>query len=176
MNAPVAPEIYLASGDFHFGGGDVRLRTVLGTCVALTFWHPRRALGGMCHCLLPSRGSTAQSAGGKQGLYVDEAMDLFADALHATNTTPAQYTVKIFGGGNMFLGQPLDTQTIEVEGVQRSVGGRNVDAARRLLGAAGFQLAAEDVGGYGSRQLVFDLSCGDVWVKRGAAMPSSSAA
>jgi len=37
--------VVLAAGDFHFGGGRTRISTLLGSCVSLTLWHPRRRIG-----------------------------------------------------------------------------------------------------------------------------------
>ena len=45
----------LMPGQLHFGGHAATLRTLLGSCLAVTLWHPERRLGGMCHFLLPSR-------------------------------------------------------------------------------------------------------------------------
>jgi len=50
-----AHEIVLHPGDWWFGGGDTRARTVLGSCIAITLWHPQLRVGGMCHYMLPQR-------------------------------------------------------------------------------------------------------------------------
>ena len=42
-------DVFLQPGDIHFGGADTRIRTVLGTCVAISLWHPVRQIGGMSH-------------------------------------------------------------------------------------------------------------------------------
>lgn len=48
MNTPVGVcETVLAPGDVVFETRPVRLRTLLGSCVAITFWHPHRRIGGM---------------------------------------------------------------------------------------------------------------------------------
>src|SRR5439155_18563598 len=50
MRKPTAYlEIFLQPGEWYFGDADTRIRTLLGSCVAITMWHPRRCLGGMCH-------------------------------------------------------------------------------------------------------------------------------
>ena len=41
-------------GDWYFGTEYKRLHTVLGSCVALTAWHPKFKVGGLCHYLLAS--------------------------------------------------------------------------------------------------------------------------
>jgi chemotaxis receptor (MCP) glutamine deamidase CheD len=55
----------------------------------------------------------------------------------------------------------------------QSIGCKNIRAARALLGAAGYVIAAENVGGHGSRRVAFELWSGEVRVTRGAAMPHS---
>jgi Chemotaxis protein; stimulates methylation of MCP proteins len=50
-------EIFLQPGDWYFGDRDTRIRTLLGSCIAITIWHPRLLVGGMCHFLLPGRGT-----------------------------------------------------------------------------------------------------------------------
>ena len=48
-----AAEVVLAPGQVSFATCPTRLRTLLGSCVAFTFWHPQRRIGGMCHFMLP---------------------------------------------------------------------------------------------------------------------------
>ncbi|OXS16719.1 chemotaxis protein CheD [Zobellella denitrificans] len=38
-------EVLLQPGQFHFGGPATRVRTLLGSCVAMVLWHPRRQHG-----------------------------------------------------------------------------------------------------------------------------------
>lgn len=174
MTDPV--EIHLPAGNFHFGGGQVRVHTLLGTCVAIAIWHPFQKLGGICHYLLPTRGSARVDDGYQPGLYADEVMVLFADALRGSQTRPADYVVKIAGGGNMFP-QQMAASHCRAGGcspqrrmVCQSVGCRNIDAARTLLQGAGFSINSENVGGEGSRTVMFDLWSGELWLKRGSAM------
>ena len=42
-------EIFLQPGELWFGDEQTRIRTILGSCVAVTLWHPGRRIGGMCH-------------------------------------------------------------------------------------------------------------------------------
>jgi chemotaxis protein CheD len=93
-------EIFLQPGDFYFGDVNTRIRTILGSCVSITIWHPTRMIGGMCHYLLPSRPKKSDSA--LDGHYADEAMKMFLQEVKAARTHPAEYRVKVFGGGNMF--------------------------------------------------------------------------
>jgi chemotaxis protein CheD len=156
MLRTVAPvEIYLKPGEFHFGGGNTRIHTLLGSCISITLWHPFLHVGGMCHFMLPSRNGRPSS--GLDGRYADEAMQLFVREIGKCNTRPDEYRAKLFGGGNMFrhLGAGKFSDVAE----------RNIEAGRILLQAGGFHIQAEDVGGDGHRRVIFYLSDGNVWVR-----------
>jgi chemotaxis protein CheD len=59
MISPLNPlDIFLRPGDCYFGGQNTSIRTVLGSCVSMTFWHPQLRVGGMCHYMLPKRNRT----------------------------------------------------------------------------------------------------------------------
>lgn len=148
-------EIYLNPGDFHFGDGNARLHTLLGSCVAITLWHPVLAIGGMCHFVLPGRGR--REASEPDGRYGDEVMTLFLEAIARCNTRPGEYEAKLFGAGNMFSELAV--------GKSIGVAQRNAAAGVELLRRNGFHLVSDDLGGNGHRRVIFDLRDGNVWVR-----------
>lgn len=157
---PLQPlEIFLQPGDHYFGDRDTRIRTVLGSCVSITFWHPQLLVGGMCHYMLPSRDSERRGGAGPvpDGRYADEAMALLIKDINAVGAAHKEYQVKMFGGGNMFpeANKQKDTH----------VGQRNVETARMLIKKHGFVSMAEHLGGIGHRNVIFDVWNGDVWVR-----------
>jgi chemotaxis protein CheD len=182
MSDAVPLDVFLPSGQFHFGSGNVRVLTLLGTCVAIAIWHPVRRIGGMCHFLLPARRPNTAVDESMPGLFAEDVMALYAGALRATNTLPHEYIVKVVGGGNMFPDQltPAACRDGGCADARQSgcpsIGCKNIGVARTLLGAAGFVIASEHVGGHGSRQVIFELWSGEVWIKRGAAMSAGSQA
>ena len=149
-------EIFLHPGEFYFGDRDTRIRTLLGSCVAITMWHPARKIGGMCHYLLPTRGRAGTDAA--EGRYADEAIVLFLRAIEANRTYPSEYEVKLIGGGDMFPG-------VERRNGQK-VPARNLEAGRSLVTEHGFRIKTEDLGGTGHRNLMFNIWNGDVWVRK----------
>jgi len=163
--ADVVIDINLGPGEFFFGGGTRRVHTLLGSCVAITLWHPTRRIGGMCHYLLATRGSSQRLP---KGNYADEAVQLFLNEIKQSGTRPADYEVKIFGGGNMFSPKPgtLNPQSINVSK-------NNADEGPRLLAAHGFKVKASDLGGHSHRKIFLELWNGDVWVQRGASRSSA---
>lgn len=157
-------EIFLHPGDFYFGDKNTRIRTLLGSCVSITIWHPGLQIGGMCHYLLPRR--AGKRSGNLDGRYAEEAMELFMQEIRQSGTSPAEYEVKLFGGGSMF---PKNSQS---EGC-KDVPCKNVLAGRALAERYGFKIKAEDLGGNGHRRIIFDIWSGDVWVRQNpAALPS----
>jgi len=149
-------EIFLQPGEFWFGDRDTRVRTLLGSCVAITMWHPRRRIGGMCHYLLPGRRRWGRSEV-LDGRYADNALLLFLRELARTCTRPSDYEVKMFGGGNQFGARSGPASM--------NVPDRNIEAGRELLAHHGFTLKAEHLGGNGHRNVVFDIWTGNVWVR-----------
>lgn len=159
MHSESVREVFLDPGGFFFGGSRERVRTLLGSCVAITLWHPRMAIGGMAHFMLPSRSAPSKTAQRLDARYADEALALFRERMAVAGTRPEDYEAKLFGGANMFPGiRRNDPDCV-------TVSCRNVQVARRMVQEHGFTLAAEHLGGTGHRSLVFDLQDGAVYLK-----------
>lgn len=148
-------DIFLAPGEFYFGDQDTRIRTVLGSCVAVTLWHPLRQIGGMCHYMLPTRGFRRGSE--LDGRYGDEAIRLFLEQIKRHGTHPSEFEAKVFGGGNMFPGTRRDESL--------DVGRRNIELGLQLLEQHRLRLKARHLAGVGHRNVVFEVWSGDVWLK-----------
>ncbi len=159
LKPPHVIEIFLQPGELWFGDKTTRIRTLLGSCVTVTLWHPKRLIGGMCHFMLPSRVRPPGSA--PDGRYADEALEALVQDVRKSHARPEEFEAKLFGGGRMF--HPLYCESGSVDRFQ--VHDRNVSAAQELVSAHGFQLKAEHLGGHGHRQVIFDIWSGHVWMK-----------
>ncbi|MBS1145089.1 MAG: putative chemotaxis protein [Proteobacteria bacterium] len=146
-------EVFLNPGDFYFGDKYTRISTLLGSCVSITLWHPRRRIGGMCHYMLTERHRAATAP--LDGKYGSEAFELFLQHVEAAGTRPGEYQAKLFGGANMLTG---------ASGERMDIGPRNIAQGRQLLASHNVTLIAEHVGGSGRRKLHFDVWSGDVWL------------
>ncbi len=160
-------EVFLQPGEFYFGEGKTRIRTLLGSCVAITLWHPRLHLGGMSHYVLPNRRHRKKHEP-LDGRYADEVMEMFMRELRRSHTKPGEYEVKIFGGGRMFQHEGKDGKA----GSHLNIPERNVQIGRELVARYGFRFTAEDLGGNGHRNVMLDLWSGDVWVKKALKVPA----
>jgi len=150
-------EIFLQPGEWYFGDRDTRIRTILGSCVSLTVWHPRLLIGGMCHYMLPTRGGSV-SVPALDGRYADEAMALLLREIRAAGTRPEEYQLKMFGGGNMF-------PNLKCLKDRAHVPYKNAEVARKLAALHGFRVSGEHLGGAGHRNVIFDVWSGHVWLK-----------
>ena len=173
---PLPAQIIINTGEFHFSSERVSIHTLLGSCVAFTAWHPVRRIGGMCHYLLPTGESDRSSCNRQSGLYAEGAVSLFEQAFRAARTRASDYVVKMFGGGSMFpqhsLGRSCDMPCDPKlsPSACRDIPCRNVTQGRSIFTAHGFVISGADVGGIGSRQLIFDVWSGDVWIRRNKAV------
>jgi chemotaxis protein CheD len=148
-----ANAVILHPGDLYFGRGHSQVQTLLGSCVAVTLWHPEIRLGGMCHFVLPTRGM----ASGLDGRYGDEAVSFLVRRVEEEGTAPEEYRVGIFGGGDMFPHVPFKGPR---------VGEQNVAIARRLAQQCGFRVHLHDVGAASYRQVILNLLDGTVRVRK----------
>lgn len=155
-----AIDIFLNPGEVFFGDNTMRIRTVLGSCVAITMWHSQRKMGGMCHYMLPAR--QRGKCKGLDGRYADEAIMLLLKEVMRHQSDPYDYEVKLFGGGNMFTRVAMSAAARNL-----NIADRNVIAGQELLQRYGFTVAAEHLGGAGHRNVIFEISSGDVWVRKG---------
>lgn len=147
-------DIFLHPGEWYFGDEHTRIRTLLGSCVAVTLWHPAHKVGGMCHFMLPGN---HRHAAGLNARYGTDALALLVAEIHKYGCRPSDYEAKLFGGASMFgLGPEAN-----------SVASRNIAMAEDLVQLHGLNVVARSLGGNVYRQLIFDLGQGDVWVRLG---------
>ena len=162
-------EVFLQPGELYFGDESTRIRTLLGSCVSISLWHPKRLIGGMCHYMLPGRGGHHRAE--LDGRYADEAISLLLREIAAAKTDPTEYEAKLFGGGDMFpRNDARKTERRSQKSPMRrkpaSISLTNIHVGRRLLEQHGLKIKAEDAGGDGQRHLIFDIWSGHVWVRR----------
>ncbi|MFL9924394.1 chemotaxis protein CheD [Herbaspirillum lusitanum] len=159
-----AERIFVSPGEVFFGQGDCYVETLLGSCVAIVFWHAEQGLGGLCHFLLPARQRQGRKENGQEdvelpldGRYGEDALRQLLAEIKRHKTRVADYEVKVFGG----------SRTMDTVLLQKPVGQANAQFALDILKQHKIPIAAQDIEGDGYRYLRFDLNTGDVWVRRG---------
>lgn len=160
VGAVIKPLHSIHPGDWYFGGQYERLHTVLGSCVALTAWHPRLKVGGMCHYLLAVEPATksdpppaATSLAGGDCRYASNALEQMKRSMQSFADI-REFQLGLFGGGDMFA---YCTPT--------SIGYDNIAYARHWLGSQNLKPIHIDVGGTISRSLMLVVATGEIQLK-----------
>lgn len=149
-------DIHLLAGQLYVGRQAARVLTLLGSCVAVTVWHPRERFGGMCHFLLPQR--TRKPGEPRDGRYGDEALALMAEAMQRNGLRPGEFVAHLYGGADTLPDRA---------GTRFNVGERNIEQGWALIDHYGFTLLGVDVGDHVPRHVCLDLVDGEVQMRRG---------
>ncbi|MEW6521945.1 MAG: chemotaxis protein CheD [Thermodesulfobacteriota bacterium] len=158
---PVEPvRYYLKPGELFVGEEAARVKTLLGSCVAVTMFSPRCRVGSLCHSMLPTcRNENPCTGGCHDGpRYVDCAIRRMLDWFVKRGIGREEIEVKVFGGSDMFSGP----QGHEYKGI----GNQNIEMALKIIEKEGLKLKASDVGGLRGRKIIFKSYSGEVFLKR----------
>ncbi len=156
VQAQRGQDLNLLAGQLYFGADAARVRTLLGSCVGIALWHPRKRLGGMCHFLLPERARSPDTP--RDARFGIEAIELLLQAIEQSGTLPRDYNAFLYGGA--------DTMPDKV-GVKFNVGERNIELGWGQIEAHGFTLHEVDVGDNVPRTVTLDYASGEVSMRRG---------
>ena len=147
------PRVYLHVGQLFSAAQPHAVTTILGSCVSVCLWDPRRGVGGLNHFLLPHQ-PEADAASTRFGRV---AIERLIEQLIALGSGPGNLQAKLFGGACSL--EPV------TEG-REPLGAQNVRLARHVLRASGIPVVATDVGGTQGRRLIFQTDDGSAWVRR----------
>jgi chemotaxis protein CheD len=148
--------IYLMVGDLYFGNQAKEVKTLLGSCVAITLWHPKLKVGGMSHIALPESRNEANSSMNTR--FADGAINSFISYMTDIDTQPKEYIVHLYGGGQMFHKDDKESYN--------DVGAKNLANTRRLLKLYRFNIVKEDVSGSFYRHVCLNLQNGHVELRK----------
>lgn len=149
--------VVVRAGEWKTAGAGDRLVTIgLGSCVAIVLHDAVANVGGMAHTLLPHplEGRPLEPA----GRFVTVAVPQLLVAVVRAGADRDRVYARLVGGATMF------PQLIGA-GEVRSVGERNIQAARAALRDAGIPVRGEALGGTAGRSVYFDVAKGEVVVK-----------
>ena len=164
-------EVYLQPGEVYLARKPAVIRTILGSCVGITFWSARLGAGALCHALLPrcpkaGRSGTNVADGYR---YVDFAVRDLARKFEKLGVQRSELQVKVFGGA--------DVLPVSDPGAQRAtIGRQNCETAIEALQAEGFEVTASSLGGTSGRSIQFFTDTGEVrlrWISHSACTAES---
>jgi chemotaxis protein CheD len=160
----ILPDLNLQPGELYLARSPSILRTILGSCVGVTFWSKRIAAGALCHGVLPrcpaTRPANFDISEGHR--YVDFCIRYLAQQFDAIGARRQEVEVKVFGGADV----------LPMEGIRAdrpTVGAQNCKVAVEVLAEEGFTVSAADLGGVRGRRIHFHTGTGEVLLHRLAA-------
>jgi chemotaxis protein CheD len=153
-------EVYVLPGESHLIAEPAIFRTVLGSCVGVTFRIPRLNVAALCHPMLPrypTRHKQPLSLA-ESRRYVDFTIRDLARQFDKLGASRSEIEVKLFGGGDVLLViNPASRPT---------VGKLNCEAALEVLREEGFGVTASSLGGTCGLNIQFHTVTGEVLLKR----------
>jgi chemotaxis protein CheD len=163
MSAPpgILPDLNLQPGQLYLAREPAILRTLLGSCVGVTFWCRKLGAGALCHGVLPRYPGKwpVNSATPDANRYVDFSIHYLAREFKALGVKGCEIEVKVFGGADVLdIGKSARSRP--------TVGAQNCAAAMETLAAEGLTISACDVGGRRGRRVDFHTGTGEVLLRR----------
>ena len=138
-------EVYVQPGEMYFTLKPAVIRTVLGSCVAVTFWSPRLGAGALLHAQLPKCPKTVNGVSLANGHhYVDYSIRDVARRFDALGVNRKEVEIKLFGGADVL---PIGSVAL----ARRSVGRLNCIAAIEVLRAEGLEITTSCIRGTAGR-------------------------
>lgn len=132
------------------------VQTVLGSCISVTMFAPRRKWGGIFHALLPRQQDFLGRPGSNDPFrFVDSSIYALLRTFAKAGIYAPDLECKIFGGAS-----PLHQQA------DHGAGKRNTDVALEVLQAEGLKVLSSCVGGNTGRKIFFRTDSGVVLQKR----------
>jgi two-component system chemotaxis response regulator CheB len=158
-----SPEhINLGIGEIFIGEAPSIISTILGSCVSVTVFCPRKNLGGIIHFALPDR-SYATNSHRSDLNFGDSAIEiLVARVLEIPGVQKGDLVAKIVGGGNVV--NELSKSTL--------IGDLNIETARTTLKRLGLRITGENVGGGCGRKVYFYTHSGRLRVSKIGSEPA----
>jgi chemotaxis protein CheD len=151
------PGVYLQPGELYLARSPSLLKTLLGSCVGVTFWSPRLGIGALCHGVLPRCPDGVRDSEGYR--YVDFAICHLIRQLEGFGALPGEVQVKVFGGADVL---PVDIRRSS----RATVGQQNCQIALEILRRENYCILTSDMGGLTGRTIQFDTGSGVVLVRR----------
>jgi len=141
--------IRVGVADYVVTSADTRLTTTgLGSCVGVALVDTEAGLAGLAHVMLPSADGSDEEA-----KFADTAIEAMLEELYDMEATHVE--AKIAGGSNM----------LDLSGVGKEVGSRNVAATRDALDEHDVPLVGADTGGSHGRSLELHTDSGTLVVR-----------
>ena len=156
----ILPDVNLQPGELCLVRRPAILRTILGSCIGVTFWSARLGAGALCHGVLPKCPTILPIGFSLSDGYrfVDFSIRYLAQQFDALGVHRHELEVKVFGGA--------DVLPVAGQRHKPTVGALNCKIALEVLEEKGFTVSASDIGGVRGRRIHFHTGTGEVLLQR----------
>jgi chemotaxis protein CheD len=121
----------------------------LGSCLGVAVYDPVAHVGGVLHTMLPDSDINREKAILKPGMFVDTGVPSLLAAAASLGAEARRLRIYVVGGAQIMDGSS-----------HFSIGRRNIEALKAVLGEQGLSIYAADVGGLPNRTLLLDMGTG----------------
>lgn len=133
--------IKVGVADYVVTSADTRITTTgLGSCLGVALADTSAGVAGLAHVMLPT---APESDDGNEAKFADTAIEGMLSRMLEAGADRNGVEAKIAGGSNM----------LDLSGVGKDIGTRNVEAAGAVLAEHGVPIVGEDTGGNHGRSL-----------------------
>jgi chemotaxis protein CheD len=155
------PEVFLQPGEVYLARKPTIIRTILGSCVGVTFWNARLGVGALCHALLPRcpKNPTLNLSLPTGRRYVDFSITDLARQFDQLGALRPEVQIKVFGGADVL---PVN----DAASARATVGRQNCETALEVLRSEGYDITASSLGGTCGRSIQFHTGTGEVLLRR----------
>jgi chemotaxis protein CheD len=133
---------------------DVIVTYSLGSCIGLTLYDPAAEVGGMLHAMLPLSSLDPSRAASNPAMFTDTGVAHLLQTLFDMGASRRNLVATVAGAASQ-----LDQHK------RFRIGERNYTVLRRLLWKNEVLIAAEEIGGQGSRTMYLDMATGQTLIK-----------
>lgn len=132
---------------------DIIVTLGLGSCVGVCIRDKKKNIGGMVHVMLPHNNVDNKE---KPGKYADTGIEKVIEGIVQKGGDRNNFEAKIAGGAAMFSNSKKSMD----------IGRKNIDAVKNILKSNNIKIISEEIGGNRARSIEYDLSNGDLQVKK----------
>lgn len=144
-------------GEIGIGSAGQTLSTLLGSCVGVIVFDPKRGVAGLAHIQLPVSSPGVSQTQDSLGKYADIAIpELLRQVRSGGDPEPFsnRLVTHIAGGADMFATSRTET-----------VGKLNIVATQKILTELQLRVSRSDCGGTRARRVRFDIASGDLEIQ-----------
>ncbi len=150
------PNTHLKPGHIYMEDKPARISAVLGSCISVTFFNSRQALGAICHSILPEYQNAGPSCISPENFkYVDYSIEAIIDKFKIQGISPDEIDVRLFGGANVFVPEETGSNSI-------SIGKMNIEKALEIISIKGLNMVSLNAGGHSGRKIYFYTHTGEI--------------